>query len=266
MKIAIIGAGNMGCAIAGGFIASHKVVASDIVVSNPSTGKLNALAGKYPGIRTTTNNISAACDANIVILAVKPWKVESVVTEIRPHLNLNNVIIASVAAGVSTAQLGAMLQTDTMQQLPPLYYIIPNTAASVGQSMTFISGAHTMAQSDNYICALFEGLGRVMMVEERLIGACMALSSCGLAYAMRYVRASVEGAVELGLPPTQAQDIVLQTLQGAVALLGRDNAHPEAEIDKITTPGGLTIRGLNAMEQAGFTSAVIAGLRASVKN
>ncbi len=258
MKIAIIGAGNMGSAIAGGFIASHKATPADITISNPSEGKLNA-------INTTTDNTTAVMGADLVILAVKPWKVTEVVDAIKPHLDLSHVILASVAAGISTAQLAGMI-SDGSPCSTPIYYIIPNTAASVGQSMTFIAGANTTDSSDSIICGLFAGLGRVMQVEERLIGACMALSSCGLAYAMRYVRASVEGAVELGLPPHQAQDIVLQTLLGAVALLDRDNAHPESEIDKITTPGGLTIRGLNAMEQAGFTPAVIAGLKASVKH
>lgn len=256
----------MGCAIAGGFITSRKASPADITVSNPSTGKLTALSDRYPGIRTTTDNTCAAGDADMVILAVKPWKVADVISGIKDHLDFSRVTVASVAAGIDTARLNAMLATGTSGQLPPVYYVIPNTAASLCRSMTFIAGANTTDASDRLIYSLFESLGRVMMVEERLIGPCMALSSCGLAYAMRYVRAAVEGAVELGIPPQQAQDIVLQTLEGATALLGTGHSHPEAEIDKITTPGGLTIRGLNAMEQAGFTSAVIAGLRASVKH
>lgn len=181
MKIAIIGAGNMGCAITGGFITSHKLDAADIVVSNPSVGKLTTLAGIYPGIGTTTDNAKAADGADMVILAVKPWKVEEVISEIRPYLNLSHTIVASVAAGIGISQLEAMIKGDRNQPLTPVYYIIPNTAASVGLSMTFISGANTSAESDNRVRSLFEGLGSVMMVEERLIGPCMALSSCGLA-------------------------------------------------------------------------------------
>ena len=104
-----------------------------------------------------------------------------------------------------------------------------------------------------------------MVTEERLLGAGMTLASCGIAYAMRYVRAAAEGGVELGFKADVAKDIVLQTLKGAVDLLQANGNHPEAEIDKVCTPDGLTIRGLNEMEHAGFTSAVIRGLKAGVK-
>ena len=104
-----------------------------------------------------------------------------------------------------------------------------------------------------------------LLVDERLINAGMALSSCGIAYVMRYIRAATEGGVELGFKAADALGIVLQTVRGAVELLQAGGGHPEAEIDKVTTPGGVTIRGLNAMEHAGFTSAVIRGLKAGLK-
>ena len=119
---------------------------------------------------------------------------------------------------------------------------------------------------DAQLLAVFKELGDAMLVEERLMNAGMALSSCGIAYVMRYVRAATEGGVELGFYAKDAQRIIMQTMKGAVELLAAGGAHPEAEIDKVTTPGGLTIRGLNAMEEAGFTTSVIKGLRASVKS
>jgi pyrroline-5-carboxylate reductase len=112
--------------------------------------------------------------------------------------------------------------------------------------------------------AILRELGDAMLVEERLMNAGMVLASCGIAYALRYIRAASEGGVQLGFRAAEAQHIVAQTLRGAASLLERPNAHPEAEIDRVTTPGGLTIRGLNAMEQAGFTNAVIRGLLAAL--
>ena len=126
--------------------------------------------------------------------------------------------------------------------------------------MTFIVDVEGTAPLANEI---FARTGSVMTIEECLLPAATALASCGIAYAMRYVRASVEGGVELGFRAADAQRIVVATLRGAAALLDRPGTHAEAEIDKVTTPGGLTIRGLNAMEAAGFTPAVLAALRAS---
>ena len=129
--------------------------------------------------------------------------------------------------------------------------------------MTFIAGKNTTTEIDAEILAIFQEMGEAMLVEERLIPAGMALASCGIAYAMRYIRAATEGGVELGMYARDAQHVVEQTLKGAVALLQANGSHPETEIDRVTTPGGITIRGLNAMEENGFTNSVIKGLKAS---
>jgi pyrroline-5-carboxylate reductase len=131
--------------------------------------------------------------------------------------------------------------------------------------MTFIASAHSTQPQDQLLMDIFGELGEVMMVEEGQMAAGTSLASCGIAYALRYVRAAMEGGVELGFRAAAAKRIVMQTLRGAVDLLEATGAHPEAEIDRVTTPGGLTIRGLNAMEAAGFTHSVIEGLRASTK-
>ena len=131
--------------------------------------------------------------------------------------------------------------------------------------MTFVASARASKEQDELILSLFNELGLAMKVEERLMGAGTALASCGIAYAMRYIRAATEGGVELGFYAKDAQQIVQQTLKGAVDLLVATGSNPEAEIDKVTTPGGITIKGLNEMEHAGFTSSVIRGLKASAK-
>ncbi len=257
MKIAIIGAGNMGGATARGLAQSQHVNAKDISISNPSKGKLDAIKAEFPEINITQDNMECVKDADMVILAVKPWKVEEVACEIATHLKNGNVIVGSMAAGTSTEKI------ETIFGQHPIYTIIPNTAIAVRQSMTFIARKNTTPEMDNEILTIFKELGEAMIIEERLMGAGMALASCGIAYAMRYVRAATEGGVELGMYAKDAQHIVEQTLLGAVELLRANNSHPEAEIDRVTTPGGITIRGLNAMEENGFTNSVIKGLKAS---
>ena len=263
MKIAIIGAGNMGGATARGMAQGTKVPPSDICVSNPSRGKLDALKTDFPAMRVTSDNKECVRGANLVILAVKPWKIEGVIAEIRDEMDYGKVCVASMAGGMGTEVISQMLDRGDGTPLPPVFYLIPNTAIAVRQSMTFISGVRASREMEQWMVDVFGELGDAMWVEERLMGAGMALASCGIAYAMRYVRAATEGGVELGMYARDAQRIVEQTLQGAVALLRANQSHPEQEIDKVTTPGGITIRGLNAMEQAGFTNSVIQGLKAS---
>lgn len=264
MKISIIGAGNMGGAVARGLASGSLIPASDICIANPSPGKLDALKSDFPALRTTQNNREAVRGADLIILAVKPWKIRDVIDEIKPELIYSRQSIASMAAGIGTDQLCEWLDQGD-GQLPGVYYLIPNTAIARRCSMTFISSAHRNAAQDAELLAVFRELGDAMFVDEQQMNACMALASCGIAYVMRYIRAATEGGVELGLRPDEARRIIMQTMLGAVSLLEVDGSHPEAEIDKVTTPGGLTIRGLNAMEESGFTAAVIRGLRASVR-
>ena len=261
MKIAIIGAGAMGGAMADGFIKSGAVKPADISVANPPAQKLDHFA--LQGASVTTDNKTAADGADIVIIAVKPWLVEQVVNELKPVLNYTRQTVITVAAGISGSQFTAWLKKD--DTVPQTFIVIPNTAIAVLASMTFIVPVNATADTTATIKALFDSVGQAMVTDERHLGAGMTLASCGIAYAMRYVRAAAEGGVELGFKADMAKDIVLQTMKGAVELLQANGNHPEAEIDKVCTPGGLTIRGLNEMEHAGFTSAVIRGLKAAAK-
>ena len=266
MKIAIIGAGAMGGAMTDGFIKSGAVKPADISVANPTAKKLEHFA--LQGASVTTDNKTAADGADIVIIAVKPWLVEQVVNELKPVLNYTRQTIITVAAGISGSQFTSWLKKDdelSAVNTPQTFIVIPNTAIAVLSSMSFVVPVNATADTTATIKELFDNVGQTMVTEERLLGAGMTLASCGIAYAMRYVRAAAEGGVELGFKADVAKDIVLQTLKGAVDLLQANGNHPEAEIDKVCTPGGLTIRGLNEMEHAGFTSAVIRGLKAGVK-
>lgn len=247
----------MGSAIACGLAGKENL---KLMVSNPTTGKLDALKDKCPGIEVTTDNCAAAKWGDIVILAVKPWIMQTVVEEIKSSLSPDRQQLVSIAAGIGTAKLSEWLGAAGM----PVYYVIPNTAISIGRSMTFVALGNATSEQLDSVMRIFGEMGKVMLVEEKEIPACMALASCGIAYAMRYARANMEGAVELGIKPAKALEIIEQTMIGAAELLQSTGNHPEVEIDKVTTPGGLTIRGVNALEENGFTTAVIKALKASV--
>lgn len=264
MKIAIIGAGNMGGAVARGVASGSIIATSDIYVSNPSSAKLDALKAEFPEINVTTDNCEAAAVADLIILAVKPWKVEQVIAEIKPCVEYSRQAIASMVGGLGITQLSQWLDKGD-GKLPATYLIIPNTAIATKSSMTFIASAHSSENLDKDIVDIFNELGVAMMVEEGLIPAGTSLASCGIAYALRYIRAAMEGGVELGFRADDAKRIVMQTMRGAVEILEANSSHPEVEIDRVTTPGGLTIKGLNAMEASGFTNSVIEGLKASTK-
>lgn len=264
MKIAIIGAGNMGGALARGLARGTMVATSDIYVSNPSLPKLEALKGEFPAINTTTDNCLAVANADMIVLAVKPWKVVEVLDQLKPCLDYERQAVASMVGGLGLAKLSEWLDKGD-GVLPATYLIIPNTAIATMSSMTFISSVRSTAEQDAFMLDVFNELGEAMLVEESLIGAGTSLASCGIAYALRYIRAAMEGGVELGFRADDAKRIVMQTLRGATDILAAEGRHPEAEIDRVTTPGGLTIKGLNAMEAAGFTHSVIEGLRASTK-
>ena len=264
MRFAIIGGGNMGGALARGLAQGTKVRQEDICVSNPTQTKLQQLKTVYPLMQTTTDNVACMVGADVIVLAVKPWKLQSVAEEIKPHINFSKQIVCSMVGGVGLNELRTLFQDSVTFAQGTFYYLIPNTAIATRQSMTFLASVGSNAETDGMLLDIFRELGDAMLVEERLMNAGMVLASCGIANALRYIRAASEGGVQMGFRPGEAQRIVAQTLRGAASLLDAEGSHPETEIDKVTTPGGLTIRGLNAMEQAGFTHAVIQGLLAAL--
>lgn len=260
MKIGIIGAGNIGGSMIEGFVRSESVSNADLYVSDLAISRLQTLQQVYEGINVTTSNVEVARTADVLILAVKPWLVESVVEEILSEVKAK--IVVSVAAGVDLAQLELLFEKSAKSIA--LFRMIPNTAIAIGKGVLTISYKHKLSDEAVEVEHLFAALGEVFVVPEKQLNAFMSLSSCGIAYAFRYIRAAVEGAVEMGIGAEVAQNVVAQTMIGAAELLQEKSSHPEVEIDKVTTPGGITIKGLNEMEANGFTSSVIKGLKASL--
>lgn len=251
LRVAVIGAGAMGGSLVRGLVSSGY--APDMItVANPSAERLLLL--EKLGVRTTTDNLSAIKGAELVVIAVKPWIMPEVADQLAESID-GRQQVAAIVAGIKGVELQAM-----WKGIENLSIVMPNTAMSLAKSMTFVVN---IAGCPDHAFDIFSRVGKVMEIEERQLGAATALASCGIAYALRYARAASEGGVELGFAAEKAQSIVAGTMAGAVALLSQPGSHAESEIDKVTTPGGLTIRGLNAMEQAGFSASVIAGLKAS---
>lgn len=255
MTLSVIGCGAMGGSMVEGWLNANEISPENITAADPYEGSLKKF--ENTGINTTTDNCAAASEKDVVCVVVKPWLVEQVLGGIKDTLTKSQILIV-VAAGVSLEQVKAVVGNEISAVL-----CIPNTAIAVKASMTFIVPDNNITPEQLAVVEnLFNSTGSCMKVEEKQLSSATVLASCGIAYAMRYVRAASEGGVQLGFKADMAKDIVLQTVKGAVELLQASGNHPEAEIDKVTTPGGLTIRGLNTMEEHGFTNAVIKGLLA----
>lgn len=246
----------MGGAIMRGLVKSGTCLPEQIICTAKTEATLNRIKVYNANIRVSQDNAASVAEADIVVLAVKPWLIASVMEEICPILNKQ--IVVSVAAGVTLHDLAVMAGKEL-----PIFRAIPNTAVEALCGVTFIAQRGASDEQIEQVRLLFSALGYASVVGESLIPAGTALASCGIAFAMRYIRAAMEGGVELGFRPEEAARIVEHTVKGAATLLLESGAHPEVEIDKVTTAGGITIKGLNAMEKAGFTAAVIEGLKAS---
>lgn len=269
MKITIIGAGNMGGAIAKGLAQGSFFKEEEITVTARSQKTLDLLKEGNQAFHVTNNNAEAVKEADIIMLVVKPWLLESVIAQIRHELNFKKQIILSVVAGVEFDDLLKMIgnkdESGDEEKNPVLYRVIPNTAIAIRESMTIIAAYNSTDEQDKLVMGIFDELGKAMLVEERLMGAATALCSCGVAFAFKYIKAAMDAGIEAGFYPQQAKEMIAQTVKGAAQLLQKQDAMPDAEIYKVTTPGGITIKGLNEMEAAGFSTAVRAGIQASIK-
>jgi pyrroline-5-carboxylate reductase len=255
-KIAIIGGGNLGVAIAEGLIQSGFIAPQHILITKRNTNTLTHL--EKQGVLVSNDNTQAVKFADIIIFAVKPFQINEVLSHLQPLFNENKHILVSVIAGVSTTDIHTILNKKIA-----LVRAIPNTAIAVRQSMTCISAKDISNEQLQHVKDMFSQLGSVIVIEEKLIDAATVLASCGTAYAMRYIRANTQAGIQIGFDAKTASAIIAQTMLGAAQLLLQKNTHPEQEIDKVATPKGCTIAGLNEMEFQGFSSSLIKGIAAS---
>lgn len=250
-KVAIIGGGNLGKAIALGIFNSQLFEAQNIYVTRRHVEKLNAL--KEQGIQVLSDNKKAVQESDIVILCVKPYKTSSILEEIEPYL-FNKALVSTVT-GVSIAQIQEILGEKSI-----VVRAMPNTAISLGKSMTCLAESNADEKLRKIIQDIFSELGEAVYIDEELMGAATVLGASGIAFALRFIRAKMQAGIEIGFSSELALKIAAQTVAGAAALILEQNSHPEREIDKVTTPRGITISGLNKMEHHGFSSSLIQGI------
>ncbi len=252
MNVTVIGAGNMGSALVKGWCLADADIRLTVTAKTRRT--LDSISAEMPSVRVTLDNAEAARAADVVVIAVKPWLVDGVLSQMGDALGDATVI--SVAAGARNPRIDV--------------YAMPNIAAAVCKSMSFVESVPADAPAGSkervqQAVSLFSLVGKVQVVDAVRMSAGMMMAGCGIAYVMRFLRAMTEGGVEMGFYPGEAQQIAMQTMEGAVALLENTGLHPEVAIDKVTTPGGVTIKGLNELDHAGFNSAVIRCLKAGLK-
>jgi len=254
-KTAIIGSGNIGLPIARGLQRAEAFPADHLVVTTKSEHSRQRLEGL--GFAATTNNAEALACSRVLVVAVTPQQMEGVLDQLKPHLRSDHVIL-SVVSGVSCATVRERTGKDL-----PVIRIMPNTAAAICESMTCL--AHDREEPEALALAmdLFGLVGKTVVLSEEMMVPATVLCACGTAFFLRAIRAASQGGIEIGFHPEQAIPMAAQVAKGAAALLEAMDNHPETEIDKVTTPKGITITGLNTMEHQGFSSAMIQGILAS---
>ena len=253
MNIHIIGGGNLGSAIAIGLV--QFTTGNSITITRRNVQLIENL--KEYGIATSADNTAGISEADVVILAIKPWQVDAVLEEILPHVK--GRIIASGASGVTVEHLNQKVAGSNV-----VVRIMPNIAVQYGASATCISAAADDIKNTQTIVELFDKVGTAVIIDEKLMDAATVLGACGTAFALRYIRASMQAGIEIGFDAKTALAIAAQTALGATQMLLQEGAHPEQLIDKVTTPQGCTIAGLNEMEHEGFSSSLIKGIKTSL--
>ncbi len=255
-RIAIIGCGNIGVSLLHGLMQDTQTDASKITVTRRNIEELDYL--KEYGVNVITDNKKAVNDSDFVIIAVKPYNIVGILEEIREMLNPGKHILVSVTAGVSLKDI-----QDQIKVKIPVFRAMPNISASVGKSVSCLSHGEAAKDDIEYVKNIFNTMGTTMIIDEELMQSATILGACGVAYVLRFIRAMIQGGIQIGFDAKTASEIVNQTVKGAAELLIQRQVHPESEIDKVTTPKGCTIVGLNEMEHNGFSSSLIKGIVAS---
>jgi len=255
-NIAIIGCGNLGLSIVEGLLDDATSEQYHITATRRNVRPIQHLASR--GVTVTSDNAYAVKEADVIIVAVKPYNVDGILQEISEYLDASRHTLVSLATGVSIASIHK--QVD---EAIAVFRAMPNTATLVKESFTCICHYEASEEQVQTISALFEGIGRTKIIREDLMEAATILGACGIAYALRFIRAMTQGGIQIGFSAEVASLIASQTVKGAAELLLSGDTHPEGEIDKVTTPKGCTIVGLNEMEHAGFSSALIKGIVSS---
>jgi pyrroline-5-carboxylate reductase len=257
-KTAILGSGNIGLSLARGLVKSEYSKAQDITLTRRSLQHLAEEAKQ--GFKTTDQNLQAVSSSDIIILAVLPQQLNGLLAQIKDAIDPKKHVVISVISGVSCENIKAKLGYEVQ-----VVRAMPNTAISIGQSMTCIASDNASEKNIAEVTKMFETVGSVIKINEDLMTSATALCACGIAFFLRAIRAASQGGIEIGFHADEALKMAVQTAKGAADLLLLMNSHPEHEIDKVTSPKGCTIAGLNEMEHQGFSSSLIKGIKLSAQ-
>ena len=254
MKIAIIGTGNLGCSIAKGLIKTNAI--TTLYLTKRHLDSIKEFEG-YKGVTLTSNNAEAVKNSDILIFAVQPAHMEKILIDIKPLLHENHVLISTIT-GFSIEKMEGIVGKDKF-----LIRAMPNTAIAVGKSMTCLCSNGNGENRLKVAEAIFNKLGNSIVIPENKMQAATVICASGIAFWMRMIRATTQAAIQLGFEASEAQELAMHTCEGAASLLITTGNHPEQEIDKVTTPKGCTIEGLNEMEHKGLSSSLIQGMVSS---
>lgn len=257
-SVTIIGAGKLGLALAKGLVRSGQFTEKQITLTRRKLGDLSSYADM--GYRYSENNVTAVKSADLIIISVGPLDLRALLESLKNSFDPNRQILVSTVTGISINTISSILGSEL-----PVVRIMPNTAAAICQSMTCLSSNGEHKTSLKIIQNIFQGLGATLEINEELMSPATALCASGLAFFLRSIRAASQGGIEIGFHAEDAIKLAAHTAKGAAALLIDSEKHPEAEIDKVTTPKGITIAGLNEMEHQGFSSAMIKAIVTSAE-
>lgn len=257
-KIACIGAGEMAEAFIGGLLAAKMAEPADVWATDPSDARRDLIKQRF-GIRVGSDNHAAARWADIVLLAVKPQVLDSVLTDLSS--SLSGRLIVSIAAGVSIQHVADRLSAGAR-----IVRVMPNAPAMVREGMSVLAFGATVTNADKQaVRAMFESVGRVALVDESLMDAVTGLSGSGPAYIFMAIEALADGGVKMGLPRATAELLAAQTAVGAARTVLETGEHPGRLKDRVASPGGTTIAGLHQLEQGGIRASLIAAVRAATE-
>ena len=256
-SLCILGCGNIGTAIARGLINSNQFLAENITLTRRKIQLLEKF--RKAKFRTSDDNSEAVKKAKIVIITVGPNQLMPLLDDISSYLTHKHLII-SIVSGVEITEIQKKVGAKV-----PIIRAMPNTAADLCESMTCLSTLTCFEKELETAKSLFDQIGKTIVINEEQMASATALGACGVAFFLRAIRAASQGGIEIGFHSDEAFTIAAQTARGAATLLLDNNTHPEAEIDRVTTPMGATIAGLNEMEHQGFSSALIKGITTSTE-
>ena len=255
-NIALIGAGQMAEALLRGLLASGIASRENLFATDPSEERRSRMTQEFE-IRTGLDNREAASWASAVVLAVKPQTLQSVLAELGPFLS--GRLVVSIAAGVPIAQL-----TDCLPAGTRIARVMPNAPAMVGEGMSAITfGPAVTSQDRELVLDMFSSVGRVAVVEERLMDAVTGLSGSGPAYVFIAIEALADAGVKMGLARPVAEILAARTMVGAARTVLETGEHPGRLKDRVASPGGTTIAGLHQLEQGRLRATLMAAVKAA---